>query len=122
MATLLAFHILGLYPVPSSSQYLVLSPFTPKYTIHNPYLNVSTTVTAVNFDANSIRRKIPVGSAAYVESVEVNSVRAASTCHVDFYDTFRVGGNITITLTADKDAVTQCNGTVPDSLSSGMYQ
>jgi hypothetical protein len=82
-------------------------------------LGVSTTVTAVNYDANSIRRTIPIGTAAYVQAVMINGKPAASTCHIDFYDTFRVGGNVTIVLTADKAAVGACNGTVPDSLSSG---
>lgn len=50
MASLLVFHLLGLYPVPGTSELLVLSPFTPKYTVHNAYLNASTTVTVINFD------------------------------------------------------------------------
>jgi hypothetical protein len=138
MATLLVFHLLGLYPgallsrhsqnsnltisiVPSSSQYLILSPFVPEYTIHNPYLNVSTTVTVLNYDPATIRRKVPKGAAAYVNSVTVNGVKTASRCHFDFYDTFRVGGNITIELTSDKASVDSCDGTVPESLSTGMY-
>ncbi|KAL1738371.1 family 92 glycosyl hydrolase, partial [Schizophyllum fasciatum] len=50
MSSLLIFHLLGLYPVPSTTELLILSPFTPKYTVHNAYLNVSTTVTTVGFD------------------------------------------------------------------------
>ena len=72
MATLLVFHLLGLYPVPSTSQLLILSPFTPKYTIHNSFLNVSTTVTVKGFDATSVQKTIPKGAAAYVANVTVN--------------------------------------------------
>ncbi|KAI5120307.1 hypothetical protein M0805_005811 [Coniferiporia weirii] len=121
MATVLAFHLLGLYPVPSTSQLLVLSPFTPKYTIHNAFLNVSTTVTVRNFDARSVQKTIPVGVAAYVQNVTINGVPAASRCHFDFYDTFRVGGEIVIELTADRNAADSCGASVPDSLSTGGF-
>ncbi|CAA7261861.1 unnamed protein product [Cyclocybe aegerita] len=59
MASLLAFHLLGLYPVPSTTHLLILSPFIPKYTIHNSFLNISTTVTVVNFDPKSVQKKNP---------------------------------------------------------------
>ncbi|KAH6906323.1 glycosyl hydrolase [Coprinopsis sp. MPI-PUGE-AT-0042] len=148
MATLLAFHILGLYPVPSSTQYLILSPMVPKYTIHNEFLGVNTTVRVVNYDAKSVAEKIPKGASAYVKDVTVlshnGSVRwstanstldsspagnatAASTqglgsrCHLDFYDTFRLGGEIVITLTDDAGEVDSCAGTLPDSLSTGGW-
>ncbi|KAL1738916.1 glycoside hydrolase family 92 protein, partial [Schizophyllum fasciatum] len=72
MASLLIFHILGLYPVPSTTQLLILSPMVPQYTVHNPYLGVSTTVTIVNYDPASVAQTIPDGVAAYVESVAIN--------------------------------------------------
>ncbi|TFY80901.1 hypothetical protein EWM64_g3111 [Hericium alpestre] len=100
MATLLSFHLLGLYPVPSSTELLVLSPFTPKYTVHNSFLNVSTTVITKGFDPKSTQ---------------------ASRCHFDFYDTFRVGGEIVIEVTADKDAANSCGASVPESLSTGGF-
>ena len=138
MATLLAFHLLGLYPgkdltccqviaqltritVPSTSQLLVLSPFTPKYTIHNTFLNTSTTVTVTNFDARSVQKKIPSGAAAYVKSVTINGKAAPSRCHFDFYDTFRIGGEIIIEVTADKNSVDSCAGELPESLSTGGF-
>ncbi|PFH46186.1 glycoside hydrolase family 92 protein [Amanita thiersii Skay4041] len=120
MASLLSFHLLGLYPVPSTTQYLVLSPFTPKYTIHNTFLNVSTTVTTVNYDPKSVRKVIPPGTAAYVESVTVNG-KNSSRCHFDFYDVFRVGGDVVITLTADKERVDSCEGSLPESISTGGF-
>ncbi|KAF8199830.1 glycoside hydrolase family 92 protein [Mycena galopus ATCC 62051] len=121
MASLLSFHLLGLYPVPSTTQYLILSPFTPKYTIHNSYLNVSTTVTTVGFDPKSVQKVIPAGVKAYVANVTVNGVPSASRCHFDFYDVFRVGGNVTIELTSDKTAADDCLGSVPESLSTGGF-
>ncbi|KAJ7745436.1 glycoside hydrolase family 92 protein [Mycena maculata] len=120
MATFLSFHLLGLYPVASTTQYLILSPFTPKYTIHNSYLNVSTTVTTVNFDPKSVQQTIPKGAAAYVANVTFNG-EPVGRCHLDFYDVFRVGGNLTITVTADKTAADDCLGDLPESLSTGGF-
>lgn len=123
MATLLAFHLLGLYPVPSTTQLLILSPFTPKYTIHNTYLNTSTTVTVLNFDPESTgKRKIPPGVAAYVKSVTINGeVSVSGRCYVDWYDMFREGGEVVIELTEDREGADDCEGMVPDSLSTGGW-
>ncbi|EPQ56942.1 hypothetical protein GLOTRDRAFT_127326 [Gloeophyllum trabeum ATCC 11539] len=121
MATLLSFHLLGLYPVPSSTELLILSPFVPKYTIHNPYLNVSTTVTVKNYDPQSVANPIPDGASAYVKSVTVNGKETESRCHFDFYDTFKIGADIVIELTADKDAADNCAGSVPQSISTGGF-
>jgi hypothetical protein len=106
--------------VPSSTQLLVLSPFIPKYTIHNSFLNISTTVTALNYDHKSVQKTIPAGVAAYVKSVTINGQLSPSNCHFNFYDTFRVGGDIVIELTSNK-ALATCNGTLPDSLSTGGF-
>ncbi|OBZ71008.1 hypothetical protein A0H81_09134 [Grifola frondosa] len=121
MATLLVFHLLGLYPVPSTTQFLILSPFTPQYTIHNSYLNVSTTITTKNFDARSVQKTIPKGVAAYVKSVTVNGQVSPSKCHFDFYDVFRLGGEVVIEVTSDKNAVDDCGASVPESLSTGGF-
>ncbi|KAG5351387.1 hypothetical protein C0989_006718 [Termitomyces sp. Mn162] len=121
MASLLAFHLLGLYPVPSTTEFIVLSPFIPRYTIHNSFLNVSTTVTTLNYDAKSVQKSIPSGTAAYVQNVTINGVPSTSRCHFDFYDTFRVGGEIVITLTADKTGADDCLGDLPASLSTGGF-
>ena len=138
MATWLTFHLLGLYPgehsdtlrktfrllrlsqVPSTTQYLIISPFIPKYTIHNSFLNVSTTVTTVNYDPKSLQATIPAGVPAYVESVTVNG-KSYTRCHLDFYDVFRVGGEVVITLTADKASADSCQGSLPDSVSTGGF-
>ncbi|GLB37025.1 putative glycoside hydrolase family 92 protein [Lyophyllum shimeji] len=121
MASLLTFHLLGLYPVPSTTQFLVLSPFIPKYTIHNSFLNTSTTVTTLNYDPKSVQKTIPPGKAAYVQNVTINGVPTPSRCHFDFYDVFRVGGEVVITLTADKAAADDCLGNLPESISTGGF-
>lgn len=121
MATLLSWHLLGLYPVPSTTQLLVLSPFTPKYTVHNEYLNVSTTITVENYNAKSVQETIPAGVAAYVANVTINGVPSLSRCHFDFYDVFRTGADVVITLTADKDAANDCLGQLPESVSTGGF-
>lgn len=121
MGTWLIFHLLGLYPVPSTTQYLVLSPFLPTYTIHNSVLGVSTTVNVEGFDPQSVAQTIPSGASAYVKSVLVNGVPTESNCHFDFYDTFRIGGNITIQLTSNKAEANNCGGSLPDSLSTGGW-
>ncbi|KAF7969869.1 hypothetical protein HWV62_25649 [Athelia sp. TMB] len=121
MASVLIWHLLGFYPVPSTSQILILSPFIPSYTIHNSYLNTSTTVTVEGYDAKSVQAIIPAGAAAYVANVTVNGVPTTSRCHFDFYDTIRIGGNITITVTANKTLANDCAGSVPESISTGGF-
>ncbi|KAH9858665.1 glycoside hydrolase family 92 protein [Lenzites betulinus] len=121
MATLLAFHILGLYPVPSTSQFLILSPFTPTFTIHNSFLNTSTTVTTKGFDARSVQKTIPRGAAAYVKSVSINGVAQANRCHFDFNDVFRVGGEVVIEVTSDKASANSCGAGLPESVSTGGF-
>jgi hypothetical protein len=100
----------------------------PKYTVHNRYLNTSTTVTVEGFDARSVQETIPRGAAAYVQSVSVNAgapsnnvTNNASRCHFDFYDTFRLGADIVITVTADRDAANNCGASIPQSISTGGF-
>ncbi|KAH9935721.1 glycoside hydrolase family 92 protein [Fomitopsis serialis] len=121
MATVLVWHLLGLYPVPGSSEILVVSPFLPTYTIHNRYLNTNTTVTVKGFNPASVQQYIPEGIAAYVQNVTINGVPSPSRCHFDFYDIFRVGGELVIEVTADKDSVNDCGASLPDSLSTGGF-
>ncbi|CCL98662.1 uncharacterized protein FIBRA_00664 [Fibroporia radiculosa] len=121
MATVLVWHLLGLYPVPGTSEILVVSPFLPTYTIHNSYLGVSTTVTVQNFDSRSVQQTIPPGVAAYVKSVTINGQLSPSRCHFDFYDTFRVGGEVIIEVTSDKNSVNDCGTSLPYSLSTGGF-
>ncbi|KAF9061315.1 glycoside hydrolase family 92 protein [Rhodocollybia butyracea] len=121
MATVLTFHLLGLYPVPGSSQFLILSPFIPKYTIHNTFLNTFTTVTTLGFDPKSIQTPIPNGTAAYVKNVTLNGVELSGKCHFDFYDVFRLGGEVVIEVTDDITQGNDCGSSVPESLSAGGF-
>ncbi|KAH9176504.1 hypothetical protein EDB89DRAFT_2240336 [Lactarius sanguifluus] len=92
---------------------VVLSPIVPKYNVHDPYLNASTTVTRTvdGLDERSVRATVLHGAAAYVQS---NNVTQASLCQIDFYDTFRAGADVVITVTADS-----CGASVPQSISTG---
>ncbi|KAJ3881128.1 glycoside hydrolase family 92 protein [Lentinula edodes] len=121
MASVLAFHLLGLYPIPGTSQFLILSPFTPNYTIHNTYLNTSTTVTTLGFDPKSIQATIPDGAAAYVKNVTINGVESPTKCHFDFYDVFRAGGEVIIEVTDDIAQGNDCGSAVPESVSMGGF-
>ncbi|KAJ4483906.1 glycoside hydrolase family 92 protein [Lentinula aciculospora] len=121
MASVLTFHLLGLYPVPGTSQFLILSPFTPNYTIHNTYLNTSTTVTTLGFDPESVQATIPHGAAAYVKNVTLNGVELSTKCHFDFYDVFRIGGEVVIEVTPDITQGNDCGSAVPESVSMGGF-
>ena len=50
MAALLTFHLLGLYPVVSTRQFLIGSPLVSSYTLFNNLFGHSTTVTVDGFD------------------------------------------------------------------------
>lgn len=75
----------------------MLSPIVPKYNVHDPYLNASTTVTVDGLDARSLRATVPHGAAA--AHVRGNNATQASLCQFDFYDTFRAGADVVITVT-----------------------
>lgn len=122
MATLLLFHLLGLYPVPSTTQYLVLSPWVPHYTLHNHFLNVSTTVRVTGYDKDSLTYPIPKGSSAYVKEVKFNGQPTSSRCFIDFHQVFAIGGDLEIVLTADLESAKGCKGPLPDSLSTGGFR
>ena len=53
--------------------------------------------------------------------VQLLLVDGSQRCHFDFYDTFRLGGTIEITLTADLDEADGCAGSLPESLSTGGF-
>ena len=84
-------------------------------------MGVSTTVNVVGFDKKSLKKNIPAGASAYVKEVLINGSDIGTRCHFDFYDSFRIGGNITIVLTDDMESVNDCAGSLPDSLSTGGF-
>jgi len=56
-----------------------------------------------------------------MKSITINRKHSTSRYHFDFYDAFRLGSDIVITLTMDKTAVDSCKGGVPESLSTGGF-
>jgi len=141
MATFLIFHLLGLCtssmhphmfllprmvidPVPSTTQFLLVSPFLPTYVIHTGP-SITTNFTFLNFSPESVNTPIPAGAAAYVKSVTINGKPSAEglRCFIDFYDVFKTGGEVVVELTADRDSVEAegCGGPIPDSLSTGGW-
>lgn len=124
MATLLLFHLAGFYPVPSTTEYLILSPFVPKYAIHNEYLGKSTIVTVANFDPRCVNvRNIPRGVRAYVKTITYNGhpLEGGKRCHLDFLAVFKKGGDIVIEVTNSEADALGCVGSLPSSLSTGGF-
>lgn len=68
-----------------------------------------------------MQKIIPIGASAYVKNVTVNGKPTVSRCHLDFYDTFRLGGDIVIELTADRALANDCAGSLPESISTGGF-
>ncbi|KAF9479830.1 hypothetical protein BDN70DRAFT_806378 [Pholiota conissans] len=122
MAALLVFHLLGLYPVPSSRQLLIGSPFVSSYTIHNPLLNADTTVTVQGFDPATLVQTPPADSRLYVQSVTVNGVKRGSICWINWDDI--VGGGQIVIQVASTPAANGCGSATnarPDSLATGGF-
>lgn len=124
MAALLVFHILGLYPVPASTQLLLNSPLLSAFTIHNDALGTTTSFTVAGFDKTALAASVPPGARVYVRGVSVNGVPRASVCWLAFDDVVG-GGEVVITVDADAAAAAArgCGGegTVPDSLATGGF-
>jgi putative alpha-1,2-mannosidase len=125
MATLLLFHLFGLYPVPSTREFLIVSPFLPSYTLTNSQLG-TVTVTAKDFDKRSLKKMIPSGARAYVKSVSINGVKQSSRCKILFEQLFPGGQKHTdiVFEMATKDQVTDCGSSdedLPSSMSTGGF-
>ena len=56
-----------------------------------------------------------------MKSITINGKHSTLRCHFDFYNAFRLGSNIVITLTMNKTTVDSCEGGVPESLSTGGF-
>jgi putative alpha-1,2-mannosidase len=121
MASLLIFHLLGLYPVPASHQFLVGSPFLSSYTLHNDICGTQTHIVVLGFDKNTLVRTPSANSALYVQSISINGILQKSICWLDFQDLIG-GGKIEISVGVEP--VRSCGeGTnaLPDSLSTGGF-
>ena len=101
MAALLTFHLLGLYPVVSTKQFLIGSPLVSQYTLTNNLFNTATTISVVGFDKASLSATVPNGTAVFVKDITINGKQADTICWVTFEDL--TGGN-TIIITVDGDA------------------
>lgn len=125
MATLLLFHLFGLYPVPSTREFLIVSPFLPSYTLTNSQLG-TLTVTAKSFDKRSLKKDIPSDARAYVKSVSINGIKQSSRCKIMFEQLFPGGQkhtDIVLEMTI-KNQVTDCGSSdqdLPSSLSTGGF-
>lgn len=116
MASLLVFHLLGLYPVPASKQLLLGSPFVSGYTLKNDLLGTSTKFTVENFDNSTLQATPSNSSSLYVSSVTINGIKSATVCWIDFDDVVG-GGEIVIELSSDGTSAAQAGcGTASDSL------
>lgn len=120
MAALLVFHLLGLYPVPSSTHLLLGSPFLSSYTLTNAVLGTTTTVRVENFDPETLTLEPPAGSRLYVQSVSVRGMVREGICWVEVGDMFG-GGEVVITVGAEPRSDGCGDGGVPESLSMGGF-
>ncbi|KAI0082118.1 hypothetical protein K474DRAFT_1741752 [Panus rudis PR-1116 ss-1] len=125
MAALLTFHIIGLYPIPATRQFLVGSPMVSSYVLHNGLFNTSTNITVVGFDRTSLTSTPPTGSRLFIKSIAIDGAPSESLCFISF-ETLTGGGHITIEVDGDASAAAQrgCGadgGGLPDSLESGGF-
>lgn len=125
MAALLTFHILGLYPVVSTRQFLIGSPLVSAYTLSNNLFGTKTTVTVQGFDPASLNAAPANGTALYVNNITINGKTSDSLCWVTF-DDLTSGGHIVITVDNDASAAATrgCgagSNALPASLETGGF-
>ncbi|KAK0437837.1 glycosyl hydrolase family 92-domain-containing protein [Armillaria borealis] len=123
MAALLVFHILGLYPVLSSTQMLIGSPLLSSFVLFNDAFGTSTKFVVNNFDSSSLSAAPPDESRLYVKSVTINGEQSSSVCVIDWHDVVG-GGEIVLEVDSDADAARErgCGGAgLPDSLGTGGF-
>ncbi|KAF5354327.1 hypothetical protein D9756_007228 [Leucocoprinus leucothites] len=126
MAALLAFHLLGLYPVPSSTQLLIGSPFLSSYTLTNaitPTQTLKTTVRVENFDPQTLVANPANGTRLYVQNVTIDGVPSKSHCWIDFWTLLR-SKEVVIEVGQDPGVDVGCGseeGAVPGSLEAGGF-
>lgn len=128
--TLLLFHLLGLYPVPTTKEFLILSPFMPGYNLRNDLLG-NTKINVENFDDRTLQREIPQGARAYVDKVLINGKEHSSRCKIQFDEIFgeAPAGEktriITLVMTDDESRANSCGSgddALPASLSTGGFR
>lgn len=120
------FHLVGLYPVPSTREHLVLSPFVPSYTVYNDELG-SFIVNVTKFDPLTLAENIAPGTRAYVQSVSINGQIQSSRCKIRFEQLLSGPDKpniIELTMTGDVQAADSCGPSqsdLPSSLSTGGF-
>ena len=120
MAALLTFHILGLYPVVATKQFLIGSPLVSSFTLTNNLFKTTTTVNVIGFDKTSLGATVPSGAAVFVKSITINGKAADSICWVTFED-LTGGNNITITVDGDAaGAAARGCGSGPNALPASL--
>lgn len=80
-----------------------------------------------NFDSRSVvldgTGAIPLGARAYVVNATMNGVPLSSTCHFDFSEVFKTGGELVLGVSANQTVGCLGAGSdlLPHSLSTGGF-
>ena len=106
IAALLTFHILGLYPVPSTRQFLLNSPMVSSFKLRNDLFGTTTKFTVSGFDPTSLAATPPSTARIFVTNVTLNGRPQNTICSLQFEDIVG-GGEIVITVDADADAASE---------------
>uniref|UniRef100_A0A0W0FVN3 Glycoside hydrolase family 92 protein n=1 Tax=Moniliophthora roreri TaxID=221103 RepID=A0A0W0FVN3_MONRR len=118
MGSYVAFYLVGLYPLPGTTQFLLSSPYFKEVSFFIPVLNKTTIIKANGFVGNP---EDGTGGTVFVKSVRVNGEVYKSNCYLD-WDVFVNGSIVDLELTDDIN-VTCGDGpqALPPSLSTGGY-
>ncbi|KAI3612903.1 glycoside hydrolase family 92 protein, partial [Moniliophthora roreri] len=116
MGSYVAFYLVGLYPLPGTTQFLLSSPYFKEVSFFIPVLNKTTIIKANGFVGNP---EDGTGGTVFVKSVRVNGEVYKSNCYLD-WDVFVNGSIVDLELTDDIN-VTCGDGpqALPPSLSTG---
>ncbi|KAH6901837.1 glycosyl hydrolase family 92-domain-containing protein [Coprinopsis sp. MPI-PUGE-AT-0042] len=118
MGSYAAFYLAGMYPLPSTRQFLISSPYFREISFYNPVLKKTATIRAVNFEGNP---ESGTGGKVFVESVKIDGNAWHSNCYID-WDVFENGSTVELTLTDQIDVNCGSNSTaLPPSISTGGY-
>ncbi|KAK0560031.1 hypothetical protein OC861_006435 [Tilletia horrida] len=128
MAALLLHWLIGFYPVPSTKELLILSPYIPEYLLKNP-IKGNIHVVVDGFDPASIGETIPSNVKAFVDTITINGKPHSSRCRISWDELFPGSAGATnevvFHLTADADKMNNCGPSglsdLPLSLSTGGW-
>lgn len=138
MASYVVMHMLGLYPVPGTRQFLLSSPFFPKVSIYNPLFKKTTTISTTGFQGNPapgatgnvfVKSKSTHPSEltytdmliSFSQGVTIDGKPWKSTCYLD-WDVFSLGSSVVLELSNDPNLPCGTgNEALPPSLSTGGF-